>query len=113
MLGALVLQRPEWFTMKDPTAKGTSLNCGLASIYIDTGICYFLYADTHICYLHYTDTDVCYLILQVDLCQVRSSLSSSSSKKFQNNFIAVLAFGNLKLNEVAFRNEVSLQYLKY
>lgn len=34
-------------------------------------------------------------------------------KKFQNNFIAALAFGNLKLNQVVFRNEASLQYLKY
>lgn len=31
-------------------------------------------------------------------------------KKFQNNFIATLAFENVKLNEVAFRKEVSLQH---
>lgn len=29
-------------------------------------------------------------------------------KKFQNNFIASLAFENLKLNEVVFSKEVSL-----
>lgn len=31
-------------------------------------------------------------------------------RKFQDHFIAALAFAKLKLNEVAFRKEVSLQY---